>query len=177
MKSWQEKCLTLRTTLNKSDFAMAVNIAHFTELLQQEQQLVVKIHQLLEQEEQALTSNNLAQLEALQGQQQTSVTQLQQHAEQRLQWMQSKELPLSSECLTHPAIAQEESISRLWHSLSEQYIQNQKLSAKLAEVTLGLRHRTQQKLNILHGRKNETDLYNKSGKTNSNAQGLNSIQA
>ena len=125
----------------------------------------------------ALISNNLEQLQALQEQQQTSVTQLQQHAEQRLQWMQREALPLSSECLTHPAIKQEANISRLWHSLSEQYIQNQKLSAKLAEVTLGLRHRTQQKLNILHGRKNESDLYNKSGKTNSNTQGLSSIQA
>lgn len=156
---------------------MAVNIAYFTELLEQEQQLVQKVYQLLQQEEQALTDNHLAQLQALQEQQQRSVTQLQQHAEQRLQWMQSQELPLSSECLLHPVIAQEENISRLWHTLSEQYLQNQKLSAKLAETTLGLRYRTQQKLNILHGRNNESDLYNKSGKPHSKTTGLSSIQA
>lgn len=155
---------------------MAINVIHFSELLQQEHDLAVALQKLLQREEKALTSSDLPQLEKQQTQHQMLVNQLQEHAEERLQWMQSNGLPLSSECLQQPAIQQEANISRLWHKLSEQYLLNQKLSAKLSEVTLGLRHRTQQKLNILHGRKNEANVYNKSGKTNSNVQGLNSIE-
>ncbi len=156
---------------------MAINVTHFNELLQQEHDLVIALQKLLINEEKTLVNNSLLRLEEQQTKHQVLVKQLQEHAEKRLQWMQSNNMPLSSECLLHPSIQQEASISRLWHSLSEQYLLNQKLSAKLAEVTLGLRHRTQQKLNILHGRKNEPNLYNKSGKTNSNVQGLSSIQA
>lgn len=155
---------------------MAIDVTHLSELLQQEHKIAVALHNLLQHEEKTLVSDDLPLLEEQQGKHQGLVKQLQDHAEKRLQWMQDNNLPLSSECLLHPAIEQEATISRLWHTLSDQYLLNQDLSAKLAEVTLGLRHRTQQKLNILHGRKNEPNVYNKSGKTNSNVQGLGSIQ-
>lgn len=155
---------------------MATNATHFKELLQQEHSIAAALYDLLLDEEKTIANNKLPQITDQKKQHQLLVTQLQEQAEKRLQWMQDNQLPLSSECLLDPAIQQEATIDRLWHTLSEQYLLNQKLSAKLAEVTLGLRHRTQQKLNILHGRNNEPSVYNKSGKTNPNMQGLNSIQ-
>lgn len=149
----------------------------FAQYLSSELQLTSALHQLLEQELAALSDNNLEPLSILQSNKSQQLQQLQQQAGKRLKWMEEKQYPLSSACLKRPEIAADENIISLWQQLADSYKANQHTSAILTELVLTARHRTQQQLNILHGKQNDPHLYGATGKAKGLTQGQGYIQA
>lgn len=149
----------------------------FAQYLSSELQLTSALHQLLEQELAALSDNQLESLSSLQQEKSQQLQQLQQQANKRLQWMTEQQLPHSSTCLERPDLAADANITSLWQQLADSYKANQHTSAILTELVLTARHRTQQQLNILHGKQNDPHLYNANGKTNGVSQGQGYIQA
>lgn len=156
---------------------MTLNTSKFLDLLQLEYSVALELTDYLQQEQQALTDNHIELLETLQTHKQVTLSALQQQALQRIDWMEQHQLPLSSECLHSFSSKDAATISPLWKNLANSYQQNQQLSARLSEMVLILRHRTQQKINILHGKKNDSGLYNQSGQANTIGLGKQSIQA
>lgn len=156
---------------------MTLNTSKFLDLLQLEYSVALELTDYLQQEQQALTDNHIELLETLQTHKQVTLSTLQQQALQRIDWMEQHQLPLSSECLHSFSSKDAATISPLWKNLANSYQQNQQLSARLSEMVLILRHRTQQKINILHGKKNDSGLYNQSGQANTIGLGKQSIQA
>lgn len=149
----------------------------FAQYLSSELQLTSALHQLLEQELAALSNNQLEPLTALQTEKSQQLKHLQQQASERLKWMEDNELPLSSACLERPEIAANANLISLWHQLADSYKANQHTSAILTELVLTARHRTQQQLNILHGKQNDPQLYSAEGKAKGFSQGQGYIQA
>ena len=156
---------------------MTLNTSKFLDLLQLEYSVALELTDYLQQEQQALTDNHIELLETLQTHKQATLSALQQQALQRIDWMEQHQLPLSSECLHSFSSKDAATISPLWKNLANSYQQNQQLSARLSEMVLILRHRTQQKINILHGKKNDSGLYNQSGQASTIGLGKQSIQA
>lgn len=156
---------------------MTLNTSKFLDLLQLEYSVALELTDYLQQEQQALTDNHIELLETLQTHKQATLSALQQQALQRIDWMEQHQLPLSPECLHSFSSKDAATISPLWKNLANSYQQNQQLSARLSEMVLILRHRTQQKINILHGKKNDSGLYNQSGQANTIGLGKQSIQA
>lgn len=156
---------------------MPQDTAHFARLLSSELDTASELHTLLQQELDALNSGNSAALGELNPAKQQLLMQLRQQASERLTWMSDQQLPHSSECLQRKDIATQPEIIRLWHMLSDAYEHNRDLSARLAEVVLALRFRTQQKLKILHAQHNDPHLYNEKGKASGVSRGYRSIEA
>lgn len=156
---------------------MSQNNDTLASLLKQELTLAVQLHQLMEQEQSALGANDLQALQELQPQSAQTVEQLRNQADLRLQWMKDQQLPLAAACLDHPSLQPAANIRRLWQTLEQQYLRNQKLSETLAEIVLTARFRTQQKLKILRGQQNDPHLYNGKGQANHVPKGQGYIQA
>lgn len=155
---------------------MSTDIAQFSAFLQTELELTAEIHAVLERERDALAATDLHYLQQLQQKKTHCLQRLQEHAEQRLQWMKESGLPQSAQCLLHPDIATEANIHRLWFEVENQYQKNQHLSLQLSDIVLHARHRTLQKLKILRGQHNDPHLYDDKGKASSLKQGQGYIQ-
>lgn len=156
---------------------MTLDIFAFAELLHQEQHVLNALHKLLLEQQQQLKLNDLAAFEALQPGSAALVAQLQTQCEQRLAWMTEQQLPLSKDCLQLLPSQTRSDIAKIWQQLDLSYQQNQVLSATLAETVLHLRHRTQQKLDILRGQPNESRLYDNKGKASLLAPGQKYVRA
>lgn len=156
---------------------MVLNFSDFQTLLVQEQVLAEALNSLLNQEQNALSNDDLESLESLQKHKKTALADLQQQAQQRLQWLEQHQLPISAQCLLEFSQPQQEKLQPLWSQLEEIYQQNQQLSARLSDMVLILRHRTQNKINILHGKTKDTTLYNQQGLPHGAGLGKQSIQA
>lgn len=156
---------------------MTSNTSFFVQLLEQELDCLSQITKQLNQEQVAIVDGNLEQLETLQPQKNTLLKQLQQQANERLQWMQEQQLPLSNDCLNHFSVDDAKLLSPIWKNLEAEYQHNQILSAKLSEIVLILRHKTQSQIKILFGQLNDNSVYNQQGKENSVGLGRHSVQA
>jgi len=137
----------------------------FAQYLSTELQLTSALHQLLEQELAALSTNQLKPLAQIQQQKSILLEQLQQQADKRLQWMTHHNYPHTSKCIKRPEFADHETIPELWQQLGQSYESNQHLSAVLSELVLKLRKRTMDQMNILRGKQNDPHLYNANGKS------------
>jgi len=144
---------------------MPANSELFAQLLNTELQHAEHLHQLLQQELQALQQQQLEPLANLQQPKTAALQTLQQHASQRLDWMTDQQLPHSSACLQRPEFAAHPDLAGLWQQLAAVYQNNQRLSELLAELVLTARKRTLQQLNILRGKQNDPQLYNANGGT------------
>lgn len=151
---------------------MSLNTEPFVRYLCTELDIAVQLYEVLNQELDVLKDLSLEALQALQPHKQQLLTQLQQTAEQRLQWMTQQQLPHSPACLQHDCLAAHQDIPLLWQQLADQYDNNRRLSEQLSQLVLQARHRTQQRLQILRGGNNDPHLYNEQGK----AKGVNTGQ-
>lgn len=149
----------------------------FAALLNTELKTTCTLHSVLQRELSALSAKDMDALKYLTPEKQTLLASLQQQAQQRLQWLTDQNLPHNHQCLLRQDLAAHAEIPSLWQQLIDQYEQNQHLSARLSEVVLSLRYRTQQQLKILHGRHNDPHLYNNEGKASGPALGNSCIQA
>ena len=152
-------------------------ISQFEDFLQQELFLAQQIQALMLKEQTALSDNQIEVLEQLRPLSVDAVNMLKAHSSKRLVWMQQHNLPLNASCLSHPDLNNAVNIRRLWQTLEQQYLSNQKLSAKLAEIVLASRLRAQQKIRILQGRQNAPQLYNNKGEASRLGNGSGYIQA
>ena len=155
---------------------MTADAELLAEYLEQEYQLADQLYRLMQQERDALATNDLRALQDLQQQSASAVERLKQQASLRLQWMQEKQLPLASACLDHPSLQAHTPLRTLWQRLEQQYQRNQTLSESLADIVLTARYRTQQKLKILRGQQNDPHLYNDKGEASRLRQGHGYIQ-
>ena len=156
---------------------MSIQPGNLEALLDEELTLTRDIHGILEQEKSAIGGSDLATLHSLQQTSALRLSQLKEHANARLQWMQSHGLPLNANCLQHPDLAAAANLHRLWTQLEAQYRSNQTLSRQLSEIVLTARQRTLQKLRILRGQHNDPHLYDGKGKASSLKNGQGYIQA
>lgn len=156
---------------------MTPNTSFFVQLLEQELDCLSQITEQLGKEEVAIIDSNLEQLEVLQPHKSALLKQLQLQANKRLDWMKEQQLPLSNECLQHFSNDDANSLTPIWKKLEAEYQHNQTLSAKLSEIVLILRHKTQNQIKILFGQLNDNSVYNQQGKENSVGLGKHSVQA
>ncbi|WP_430459847.1 flagellar export chaperone FlgN [Thalassolituus sp. LLYu03] len=156
---------------------MSLDTGRLAQMLDEELLLTRDIHGILQQEKEALRSNDLDSLHSLQQSSTLRLSQLKDHAGQRLHWMQTNHLPCNADCLNHPDVAPAANIHRLWTQLEAQYRTNQTLSQQLSDIVLGARQRTLQKLRILRGQQNDPHLYDGKGKASSLNKGQGYIQA
>lgn len=156
---------------------MPLDTAHFVRLLSSELDTATRLHDLLSQELDTLNTGDSAALQALNPAKQELLTLLRQQASERLSWMTASQLPHSAECLEAPDIATEPDIIDLWQHLAARYETNRDLSARLGDLVLAMRFRTQQKLKILHAQQNDPHLYNQQGQASGVSRGFRSIEA
>lgn len=156
---------------------MHLDIDQFAHLLASELSLTTALQSLLKEESQALVSQNIEQLQALQPSKQAMLHNIQQSANNRLSWMTDHDLPSSPACLEHPLIQARADIATTWQALAASYAFNRDYSEHLSELVLKARYRTQQQLKILHGRQNDPHLYNQDGKASGLNRGLGYVQA
>lgn len=156
---------------------MVLNSSDFLNLLEQELLATQHITQLLQQEHEQITEQELDNFEALQAQKKIALTALRQQAQLRIQWLEQHNLPLSASALAHFNDQNTQYLHDLWQQLENSYQQNQQLSAKLGELVLILRHRAEQRIKILYGRTDESALYDQYGQAGNNGRGRQSIQA
>ena len=156
---------------------MTLDTQTFLNFLQQEFDVAEQIHQLLLEEEQALSHATPQTIEKLNAPKLELVSQLQQLASSRLEWMTDNELEHSSRCLEHPLLSNNTKILELWKNLSEIYINNQQLSARLSDTVLAMRYRTEQKIKVLQGGQTGQPLYDAQGKAKDTPPGVTYTQA
>ncbi|GGY39242.1 hypothetical protein GCM10011297_10560 [Bacterioplanes sanyensis] len=156
---------------------MSLNPEPLARYLHDELALNQRLQQLLHQEVDVLRQLQPEQLQPLQAPKQTLLAQIQQTANERLEWMTSQQLPHSPACLEHPDIANQDQILKLWQQLASAYDDNRQLSAQLTELVLVARHRTQQRLQILRGSNNDPHLYNEQGQAKGVNKGQGYVQA
>lgn len=156
---------------------MQLDINQFAQQLAAELSLTTALQTLLKEESQALVSQNIEQLQALQPTKQALLQNIQQTAASRLRWMEENHLPASPQCLEHPEVQSHADIATTWQALAASYEFNRDYSEHLSDLVLKARYRTQQQLKILHGRQNDSHLYNQEGKASGLNRGKGYVQA
>lgn len=156
---------------------MQLDINQFAQQLASELSLTTALQTLLKEESQALVSQNIEQLQALQPTKQALLQNIQQTATHRLRWMEDNHLPTSPKCLEHPDVQAHADIATTWQALAASYEFNRDYSEHLSDLVLKARYRTQQQLKILHGRQNDSHLYNQDGKASGLNRGKGYVQA
>lgn len=156
---------------------MSLNTDTFTRLLSSELDSSRVLHNLLQQEITALSDNHPDQLEQLNPLKQNALANLRTAAGTRLQWMTDNHLLHNAKSIEHPELQNIPAIRTLWQDLAAQYEATRQLSARLNEMVLAMRFRTQQKLKILHAQQNDPHLYNENGRASDALRGKQSIEA
>ena len=145
-------------------------------LLKQELQLAHQLQDIMQEEFQAVESQQLEKLEKLTTHKASVLNQLQQSAEARLQWMQQHGLPITSHCLTTVPLSECQQSKAWWQLLATTYEENRQLSSRLADIVLTLKRRTQRKLDLLSGKPSDQVLYNQTGTTQGQQTGRGGIK-
>ncbi|MBE0483348.1 MAG: flagellar protein FlgN [Bacterioplanes sp.] len=156
---------------------MNLDTDQFAQHLASELSLTTALQTLLKEERQALVSQDIEQLQALQATKQALLNHIQSAAHQRLRWMEDNQLPTSPACLEHPQVQSHADIATTWQALAASYEFNRDYSEHLSDLVLKARYRTQQQLKILHGRQNDSHLYNQDGKASGVNRGKGYVQA
>lgn len=145
-------------------------------LLKQELQLAHQLQEIMQEEFQAVETQQLEKLEKLTTHKASVLNQLQQSAEVRLQWMQRHGLPITSHCLTTVPLSECQQSKAWWQLLATTYEDNRQLSSRLADIVLTLKRRTQRKLDLLSGKPSDQVLYNQTGTTQGQQTGRGGIK-
>lgn len=145
-------------------------------LLKQELQLAHQLQEIMQEEFQAVETQQLEKLEKLTTHKASVLNQLQQSAEVRLQWMQQHGLPITSHCLTTAPLSECQQCIAWWQLLATTYEDNRQLSSRLADIVLTLKRRTQRKLDLLSGKPSDQVLYNQTGTTQGQQMGRGGIK-
>ncbi len=145
-------------------------------LLKQELQLAHQLQEIMQEEFQAVETQQLEKLEKLTTHKASVLNQLQQSAEVRLQWMQQHGLPITSHCLTTAPLSECQQSKAWWQLLATTYEDNRQLSSRLADIVLTLKRRTQRKLDLLSGKPSDQVLYNQTGTTQGQQTGRGGIK-
>ncbi len=154
----------------------------FYQQLSQELALANTLHRLLCEERELLDPPNIKALGLLQDDKQQQLTRLQALSQQRCDWLKEQHIPLDKHCINHPLLqsANEEDNQRLaalWQDLTDQFIENRRLTDILSTIVLTARQRTQSLMKILRGQKNTPNLYNKTGQTQGASAGMGYAKA
>ena len=169
---------TTYDSLLESIETLVINAAteELSQLLKIELKLAYQLQFLMQKEYQAIEQQQLKYLEELTTDKANILTQLQQDAHNRLQWMQDHGLPITSHCLSTPPLRDCPQCQALWHALADIYQDNRQQSNRLADIVLTLKRRTQRKLDLLSGKPSDAMLYNPSGTTHSQPTGRGGIK-
>lgn len=149
----------------------------FSSLLADELSFCQLLFKLLQDEQTAISEQNLKQLNELQAQKQSTMNDLRLSAAARQQFMPDNDFLELNDLLVTLDQAQAQAIKSLWISLKSQYAANRDLSDSLAQTVQQAQWRAQQQLQILCGRSDKSDVYGEDGRPKSQQIGLGMVQA
>lgn len=157
-------------------FAIA-DLDHLASLLLTELALGRLLQEQLDREREHLRQQDLAALEQDCQRKSALLQHINRLANERLDWMSQRQLPLAEHFLHHPVICQADNICQLWQQLAAQYRFNRERSEQMNELVLTARRRVQQRLRLLRGAPQSTLVYTAKGTTNSQSSSRGYLQA
>lgn len=158
--------------------------SHKAFFLQLEKELAVArtLHRLLCEERKLLDPPEIKALTDIQQEKLKHLNALKELSNQRCNLLRDLEIPLDKHCYLAPQLQSESAsdntrLASLWQDLADQFEENRRITAVLANIVLTARQRTQSLMKILRGKKNTPNLYTKSGLTQSGSKGLGYAKA
>lgn len=149
----------------------------FSSLLADELTLCQLLFKLLQDEQTAIASQNLKQLNELQPKKQSAMEDLRLSAAARQQFMPDNGFLELNDLLVTLSEKQAKEVKSLWLNLKSQYGENRDLSDSLAQTVQQAQWRAQQQLQILCGKSDKSDVYGEDGRPQSHQMGLGVVQA
>lgn len=149
----------------------------FSSLLADELCLCQLLFKLLQDEQAAISEQDLKQLNELQPQKQSAMDNLRLSAAARQQFMPDNGFLELNDLLLTLEQTQAQAIKSLWLKLKKQYAANRDLLDSLAQTVQQAQWRAQQQLQILCGKSDKSDVYGEDGRPQSQKVGLGMVQA
>lgn len=138
-------------------------------LFNDEQSTLDQLKQALEDESSALLKHDIKAIEHSAQQKHALLGQFQQQVQSRLQYLSSQQYSPSEQGLSdfiNDLSGQEtQTLSQQWDAIRQDFKALMTQNERNGVIIQHSRHRNRQLLNILHGNKNEPNLYNESGST------------
>lgn len=150
---------------------------HVSSLLTDELSVCQCLFELLNDEKQAISIQDLDRLNKLQQQKQTAMETLRLKAAARQQYMSKHGYSELGDLLKNTNPKEARLIESHWIKLKKQYQLNRDLSDSLAQIVQQAQWRAQQQLHILCGKPEKSDVYGQDGRPQSHHTGLGMVQA
>lgn len=149
----------------------------FLALLADELSVCQRLFNFLNDEQLAISTQDLEKLNKLQQQKQTAMEELRLKTAARQQYMSKGGYNELNDLLNNTNPKQASLIKSHWIKLKKQYQLNRDLSDSLAQVVQQAQWRAQQQLQILCGKPEKSDVYGQDGRPQSHHTGLGMVQA
>lgn len=149
----------------------------FSSLLADELSVCQHLFNLLNDEQLAISVQDMEKLNRLQQQKREFMDALRLKTAARQSYMSNHGYNELSELLNNASVNEENQIKTLWLKLKKQYQRNRDLSDSLAQIVQQAQWRAQQQLQILCGKPEKSDVYGQDGRPQSHHTGLGMVQA
>lgn len=149
----------------------------FSSLLADELSVCQRLFNLLNDEQLAISTQDLDKLNELHQQKQTAMEELRLKTAARQQYMSNHGYSELNDLLSQTNTDEANRIKTHWVKLKNQYQLNRDLSDSLSQVVQQAQWRAQQQLQILCGKPEKSDVYGQDGRPQSHHTGLGMVQA
>lgn len=149
----------------------------FSSLLADELSVCQHLFNLLNDEQLAISVQDMEKLNRLQQQKREFMDALRLKTAAHQSYMSNHGYNELSELLNNASVNEENQIKTLWLKLKKQYQRNRDLSDSLAQIVQQAQWRAQQQLQILCGKPEKSDVYGQDGRPQSHHTGLGMVQA